>query len=360
MKGFMFKGLDMKVPIIQGGMGIGISGASLASAVAEAGGVGVISAAGLWMLDKKYSSKKEEASCEALQDEIRKAKSKTNGILGVNIMVALSNFEELSYVAIKEGIDIIFAGAGLPLKLPEVLRKAKEDFGEGIKTKLVPIISSGKAINLITKYWIEKENYPPDAFVLEGPMAGGHLGFKEEDIFKEEFSLDKLVNDCLKVINELEFKYGCKIPLFAGGGIFSGKDIKRILDKGVSAVQMGTRFVATNECDGSLDFKRAYLDCKQEDIVIIKSPVGLPGRAIKNDFTEKAKEGMLNPKNCPFHCISTCKMEKSPYCISLALANACKGKLDKGFVFIGANGYRVEEIISVSELFKKLEFEYNG
>lgn len=360
MKAFKLKDLEIKLPIVQGGMGVGISGASLAASVANEGGVGVISAAGLWMLDKKYASRGPNAASEALAEEIRKAKKATDGVLGVNIMVALSNFEELSYTAIKEGIDIIFAGAGLPLKLPAVLKKAKEELGECVKTKLVPIISSGKAATLIAKRWIEKDNYVPDAFVLEGPMAGGHLGFRAEDIFKEEFSLENLVDECMISIKAIEEKYGCTIPLIAGGGIFTGQDIKRILDKGIAAVQMGTRFVATKECDASLGFKEAYVNCKEEDITIIKSPVGLPGRALKNTFTKRAEDGLLSPQSCPFHCISTCKMQESPYCISLALVNACRGKLENGFAFIGAKGYMVDEIIPVSQLIEKLKKEYNS
>ncbi len=365
MNSFFIKDLKIKLPIVQGGMGVGISGASLAAAVAKQGGIGVISAAGLWLLNSKYNAKDFQVDCIALKDEIVRARKETSGVLGVNIMVALKNFENLVYTSITSGIDIIFAGAGLPLKLPEILAKAKSEQHvdknqNPIKTKLVPIISSAKAINVLTKHWISKYNYPPDAFVLEGPMAGGHLGFKEEDIYKEEFSLENLVISCCETLKELEEKYSCKIPLVAGGGLFTGKDIKNILDKGASAVQIGTRFVATEECDADIAFKEAYVNCKKEDITIIKSPVGLPGRAINNDFLKKAKLGLKKPKSCPFHCLSTCKEKESPYCISVALANACKGNLGNGFVFCGENAHMVDKIVPVEDLIKTLKEEYNS
>ncbi len=365
MKGFSIGDLNIKLPIVQGGMGVGISGAKLASAVAGQGGVGVISAAGLWLLDPKYKASEPNIDCVALEDEIVRARKATDGVLGVNIMMALRNFENLVHTSITSGIDIIFAGAGLPLKLPEILAKVKEDLskqgkGDTVKTKLVPIISSAKAITVMTKQWVSKYNYVPDAFVLEGPMAGGHLGFKEEDIYKEEFSLDNLVDSCMETLKELEEKHGRSIPLIAGGGVFTGKDIKRILEKGVAAVQMGTRFVATEECDAGKAFKEAYVNCNHDDITIIKSPVGLPGRAIKGDFIERVKQGLTTPKACPFHCLSTCKEEAAPYCISTALANACKGKIEDGFVFCGENAHMVDKIVTVEELVNTLWEEYNA
>ncbi len=343
--------LTVPVPIVQGGMGIGISLSGLAAAVANEGGLGVISAAGIGLLRKYSGDPGKIDNVKALKEEIRAAREKTKGVLGVNIMVALSDFAELAKAAIEEGIDVIFAGAGLPLNLPEFA-------GKDCKTKLVPIVSSAKAVKVISKWWKDKYNYIPDAFVVEGPKAGGHLGFKREQIEDPDYQLEKLVPQVLEAIRPLEEESGRSIPLIAAGGIFTGADMKRILALGAGGVQMATRFVATDECDADLAFKQAYVNCKKEDIEIIQSPVGMPGRAIRNEFLEAVSQGGKRPASCPFHCISTCKQETSPYCISVALINACKGRLKDGFAFIGANGYRIQEIISVKQLFQDLALEY--
>lgn len=343
--------LVAKIPIIQGGMGVGVSLSSLSSAVANAGGIGVISVAGMGFDKPSYKKNPIETSINALKEEIKKAKSLTKGILGVNIMVALSNFADMVKTSIDEKIDVIFAGAGLPLDLPSYL-------SEGVKTKLVPIISSARAAELITKKWIAKYNYVPDAFVVEGPMAGGHLGFKKEDLNDSVYSLEELIPQVVSKLSAYEEEYGKKIPVIAGGGVYTGEDILKFIQLGASGVQMGTRFVATHECDASLEFKKTYIDCKEEDIVIIKSPVGLPGRALKNTFIEEAENGMKHPFTCPFQCIKTCEHEKSPYCIALALLNAQKGNLKNGFVFAGQNAHRVTEITSVKELMDSLQEEY--
>lgn len=350
-KSFHIGDLKISLPIIQGGMGVGISLSGLSSAVSNEGGVGVISAAGIGMLNKGFSKGGIQANSLALKKEIRKARALTEGVLGVNIMVALSDFGELVKTSVEEGIDIIFAGAGLPLTLPSFLNKKS-------RTKLVPIVSSAKAVNVITKWWKEKYQYVPDAFVVEGPMAGGHLGFKKEQIFNSDFCLEKLVLDVLHEVAALEQEHKRRIPVIAAGGIFTGADIHKFLHLGASAVQMATRFVATEECDADIAFKNAYINCKEEDIGIIESPVGMPGRAITNDFINKSSMGEKHPKSCPYHCITTCKREESPYCISLALISACRGKLVNGFVFIGANGYRVEKIVKVHELINSLKQEY--
>lgn len=350
--GFNIGELNIKTPIIQGGMGVGISLSNLASAVANEGGVGVISAASIGMLSKDYLKDTRKANIDMLKDQIQKAKAKTNGVLGVNIMVALTNFSDLVKASIEEGIDIIFAGAGLPLDLPSFLHKES-------KTKLVPIVSSGKAAKMISKWWKEKYDYTPDAFVVEGPLAGGHLGFKPSQIEDPAFRLENLITEVLSEVRTIEQKENKSIPVIAAGGIFTGHDIKRFIDLGASAVQMATRFVATYECDADEEFKKAYVDCKKEFICIIESPVGMPGRVIKNKFVLDAKEGKKSPKTCPYHCITTCKEKDSPYCITNALVNAYNGNLKNGFAFVGANGYRVTKIVSVHELISELYKEYS-
>lgn len=343
--------LVAKTPIVQGGMGIGISLSNLAAAVANEGGIGVISAAGVGMDEPDFATDYIEANNRALAKFIRKAKDMTKGILGVNIMVAARNFEDLAKTAMQEGIDIIFAGAGLPLNLPS-LKKPE------CKTKLIPIISSVRAIKVITKKWVDKYNYIPDGFVLEGPLAGGHLGFSAEQVEDEAYTLENLIPDISKEIKAMEEKYGKKIPLIAGGGVFTGEDIAKIIGLGADAVQMGTRFVATDECDADIKFKQMYINATEEDIRLIKSPVGLPGRAVYNDFILEVKDGKRSVKKCPFHCITTCKREESEYCIAMALINAYRGRLNHGFAFAGKNAWRVDRIMSVKELVNELEEQF--
>ena len=335
-------------------MGIGVSARRLAVAVANQGGIGVMSAVGMGYLNIPCEIEPHEGdnrNITILRQEIRKARKETSGVLGVNIMVAIREFTETATAAIEEGIDVIFAGAGLPLNLPSCLK-------EGSKTRLVPIISSAKAAKLIAKRWMTKYNYVPDAFVLEGPKAGGHLGFSPEQIEDADYQLEVLIPQVVEAVREIEAESGKKIPVIAGGGIFTGADIYEALELGADAVQMATRFVATEECDADEAFKQAYVNCTKEDIGIIASPVGLPGRAIQNDFLTKAKAGLKHPKVCARHCITTCKEEASPYCISSALLNAVHGRLEEGFAFIGANGYRIDCITTVPALIAELADGY--
>lgn len=348
--------LQAAVPIVQGGMGIGVSGRRLAVAVANAGGIGVMSAVGMGYLPIAQEIETiagEPRNMTILRQEIRKARQETSGILGVNIMVAITEFAQTARTAIEEGIDIIFAGAGLPLNLPEQLIP-------GAKTKLVPIISSAKAARLMTKRWYSKYQYVPDAFVLEGPKAGGHLGFSREQIEQEDYQLEQLIPQVKAELDAIAQETGKQIPLIAGGGVFDGRDIHQMIKLGADAVQMATRFVVTEECDADQAFKEAYLACQQEDIAIIQSPVGLPGRAIDNDFLRRAKEGLTKPQVCARHCISTCPETESPYCISSALLNAVQGKLEHGFAFIGANGWRLQQMTTVPALLAELQAEYEA
>ena len=343
--------LVSRLPIIQGGMGVGISLSGLASAVANEGGIGVISCAMPGIHEADIITDSVRANLRVLKREIRKAKEMTKGILGVNIMVAMTDFSELVKTSLKEKIDIIFSGAGLPLDLPGYLK-------EGMKTKLVPIVSSGRAAKIICQKWLAKFNYLPDAFVVEGPKAGGHLGFKAEQLDDPRYCLENLVQDVIQSVKGFETERGKTIPVIAAGGIYSGADIRKFLTMGAAGVQMGTRFVATHECDADQAFKQAFVDAREEDLVVIKSPVGLPGRAIRNEFIGRVNEGKTKPFKCPYHCIKTCDHTKSPYCIALALGNAKKGRLKKGFAFAGLNAFRVDKIMSVKELILSLWEDY--
>ncbi len=343
--------LSIKVPIIQGGMGVGISLSGLASAVANEGGVGIISSAGLGLLYRDFSSDFLEASIHGLKEEIRKAREKTLGVIGVNVMVAMTNFADMIKTAVSEKVDVITAGAGLPLDLPSFLKKGSE-------TKLIPIVSSARAARIICEKWKSNYDYLPDAMIVEGPKAGGHLGFKIDQIDDNDYCLEKLVPEIVGELKTFEEKYDKKIPLFAAGGIYTGDDINEILKLGASGVQMGTRFVTTDECDASSEFKQAYINAQSKDIQIIKSPVGMPGRAILSNFITKVREGKKQPQKCPFKCIKTCDISKSPYCIIIALINALKGNFENGYAFAGSNAFRATKIDSVKETFKSLLKEY--
>jgi len=345
--------LIIPVPIIQGGMGVGISLSGMASAVANEGGVGVISSAGLGLLYRKFSSDYIEASIKGLIEELRLAREKTMGVIGVNVMVAMTNFSDMVKTAIAEKVDIIFSGAGLPLNLPGFLQSDS-------KTKLVPIVSSSRAAKIICEKWKNDYDYLPDAIVVEGPKAGGHLGFRDNQIEDENYSLEHLIPDVVHAMKNFEEKYNRRIPVIAAGGVYTGQNIHDMFKLGASGVQMGTRFVTTTECDASDAFKNSYIDAKKDDLEIIKSPVGMPGRAIKNTFIEKVKKGYKQPIRCPFKCIKTCDISSSPYCIITALYNAFKGNLDHGYAFAGTNAFLAKKIISVKETFEEIRREYLG
>ena len=349
--------LHVKVPIIQGGMGVAISLSGLASAVANQGGIGVISAVGIGMNEPDYKSNFHEANIRALKKEIRKAKSMTDGVLGVNIMLAVTDFEDLLRTSIEEGIDIAFLGAGLPLKLPECINPT---VAKSLKTKIVPKVSSAKAINLILKYWSSKYDCIPDAFAVEGPKAGGHLGFKKNELSDPYIELSDIIKESVEILKPYELKYNKKVPVIAAGGIYTGKDIYDIMQQGAAAVKMGTRFVTTEECDASLEFKMSYINSKKEDVVIIESPVGLPGRAIKNKFVEEVEAGHTKPFKCYWKCLKTCDVVNVPYCIASVLFSAASGKMDQGFAFAGTNAYRATKIQTVKEIFDELIEEFDA
>lgn len=338
--------LKASVPIVQGGMGIGISLHKLASAVANSGGIGVISAAQIGFAEPDFLKNNLQANLRALRKEIRLAREiSPKGILGVNLMVAANNYNEYVKICIEEGIDIIISGAGLPLELPKLVA--------GSKIKIAPIVSSAKAASLICKTWDRKYNAAPDLVVVEGPEAGGHLGFHKEDITGKSITIDEIVVDVKNAVKPYCDKHGKHIPVIAAGGIFDGYDIARLLKLGADGVQMGTRFVATYECDASNAFKEAYVNAQKEDVQIVDSPVGMPGRALKNKFIENVTGNEGNIK-CLYNCLKPCNPKTTPYCISKALINAMEGNLDEGLIFCGSNVYKIDKIVSVKDLIKEL------
>ncbi len=351
MEALNIGGLRVSIPIIQGGMGIGISMSGLAVAVANQGGVGVISAAGLGLIHRNPTLDFLENNIEGLKREIRLAREKTRGVIGVNIMVAMSNFADMVRTAISEKVDIIFSGAGLPFDLPAFLKPDSV-------TRLVPIVSSGRAARIICEKWKAVHNYLPDAIVVEGPKAGGHLGFKHGNINAEEYTLEHLIPEVVKEVNIYEETYNKEIPVIAAGGVYTGSDIYNIMLRGAKGVQIGTRLVTTEECDASAAFKQTYIDAVQEDMEIIKSPVGMPGRAIRNAFIDRVKEGKTKPVKCPYHCIRTCDVATTPYCIVNALLNAYKGNMKQGFAFAGSNAFRATRITTVAQVFEEIKREW--
>jgi nitronate monooxygenase len=340
--------LVLDVPIIQGGMGVKVSGSSLASAVSVEGGLGVIASVGL-AKKEDLAGAIEDISRDALISEIRKVKAKGLPV-GVNNMVALRDFERYSRICAEEGVDVIIAGAGLPLKLPEYV--------EGSSTKLIPIVSSRKGARVICDSWWRRYKRLPDAIVVEGPMAGGHLGFHLDEL---KSGKAPKVEDIMLEVKELMGTYEdicCrKIPVIVAGGVFTGSDIARMMKLGADGVQMATRFVTTYECDVADEYKQAFLDATEEDVTIIASPVGLPGKVIRGKFVERILAGEKINFSCPYRCLRTCNPTKVNYCIADALLNAADGNMDEGFAMCGSNVHRIDKIVSVKELITELVTE---
>ncbi|HIY20090.1 MAG TPA: nitronate monooxygenase family protein [Candidatus Blautia avistercoris] len=339
--------LKAEIPVLQGGMGVGVSLSSLAGAVASCGSVGMISTAQIGWREEDFSQNPMKANFRAIRKEIEKAReiAQGNGILGVNIMVATQNYKEYVKEAVKNKIDLIVSGAGLPIDLPELV--------EGTKTKIAPIVSSLKSASVICKMWDRKYKKAPDMVVIEGPKAGGHLGFSREELETEEaMDYDCVIRSIIQLVRQYGEKYGKKIPVVVAGGIFDRKDMEHAMDLGADGVQVATRFVTTVECDASEAYKQAYLDAEKEDICIVQSPVGMPGRAIRNAFIKKVQESKIPVKKC-HHCISTCNPAKIPYCITDALIHAVEGDLDNGLIFCGENAWKCNKIETVPEILEE-------
>lgn len=351
MEGITIGNKKSKYPIIQGGMGVGVSMHNLAGNVSKEGGIGIISTADIGYQEEDFDRNPQEANLRAIGKEIKKAReiAGEDKILGVNIMVAMKEYASLVKACVKEKIDLIVSGAGIPKDLPEYVK--------GTITKIAPIVSSLRCCKLIVKHWMTKYDYVPDMIVIEGPEAGGHLGFKREELDEENKpKLEDITSEIVEYIKGVEKETGKEIPVISAGGIWDSKDIKKFLDLGASGVQMATRFVATNECDASEEFKKTYVNAKEEDVKIIKSPVGMPGRAIYNKFIQKTENEKCHIDRC-YNCIKTCNVATTPYCITKALINAVKGNINEGLVFCGSNVDKVKEIISVHDLMNELVCE---
>ncbi len=338
--------LIAKIPVIQGGMGVGVSLSGLAGAVALEGGVGIISTAQIGYRYEGFDENPIETNLRAIKEEIKKAKNiAKGGIIGVNIMVATRRYEEYVKAAVAAGVDLIISGAGLPMTLPALVK--------GSRTKLAPIVSSVKSADVICKYWLKKFDRLPDAVVIEGPKAGGHLGFTREQLENEKsFDYEEEIKKIIARVKEFAVGKKMNIPVVVAGGIYDRKDMEHALELGADGVQVATRFVTTYECDASDAYKQTYIDAKKEDIVIVKSPVGMPGRAISNAFIKQAEKGPIPHGKCRL-CVSTCKPAETPYCITEALINAVEGNVEKGLLFCGENAYKASKMEHVADIMRE-------
>ena len=337
--------------ILQGGMGIGISLGNLAGAVAKCGGVGMISAAQIGFREPDFDENTEEANVRAMHQEYEKARQTApEGVIGFNIMVAMRHYERYVREAVQAGADLIVSGAGLPMDLPALTENAK--------TALAPIVSSERSARLILKYWDRKYHRLPDLVVIEGPLAGGHLGFSTEQLIEymqeKKKNFDEEVKRILDTVKEFAEKAQKYIPVALAGGISSREQADHAFRLGVDAIQVATRFVTTEECDADIRYKRTYLQAQEEDIVITKSPVGMPGRAILNPFLKKIQNGeQIRPEKC-HGCLKHCKPAEIPYCITDALIHAAKGEVDEALLFCGAEAWKAQKIQTVEEVIQDL------
>ena len=361
--------LTVDKPVIQGGMGVGISLHRLAGAVAKAGGVGLISAAQIGFTEPDFAEHPEEANARAIHKELKLAREiAPEGVIGFNIMVATRHYDRWVKEAVKAGADIIVSGAGLPVTLPEHVKEAYEEMGgePERRVKLAPIVSTAKSANVICRLWDRKYHMAPDLVVIEGPLAGGHLGFSLEQLSQygadtkdvpatyDRAAYDEEIKAILKVVKGFGDKYGVKVPVVVAGGIYTHEDLLHQLELGADGVQVATRFVTTEECDAPLAYKEAYIQAKKEDIVIIKSPVGMPGRAIYNPFMAQVAAGNRPPIPKCYRCLEHCDIAKIPYCITQALVNAAEGDEDHALLFCGSNAYRAEKISTVTAVMDAL------
>lgn len=337
----------IRIPIFQGGMGVGVSLSNLAGAVAAAGGVGTLSGVYMGYREADFYKDPMTANLRAMDNEIKKARALSNGgVIAINLMVAMNHYDDMVRQAVASGVDLIVSGAGLPLNLPKLVTDPN--------VLLAPIVSSARAANLICRSWQKSADRLPDLIVVEGPLAGGHLGFSREELTNGvAATLTELVASVRETLKDWETKAGRPIPIIAAGGIYDRTDIQAVLEAGADGVQIATRFVATHECDAHEDFKQAYVKAKPEDIQIIQSPVGMPGRAIRNPFVIQGEAGKIPVTRCT-RCLAPCDPKDTPYCISEALMRSVKGEVDNGLIFCGANAWRINNIVSVQEIFDEL------
>lgn len=342
------KGLE--IPLIQGGMGIGVSRSSLAGAVAGAGGMGVISAAQVGYDAPGFRENPEGENLRVLPLEIQKAKEIAGGrgMVGVNLLSVTQLYGDYVKTAVAAGADAILSGAGLPLNLPEYV--------QGAEVKIAPVVSSFRGAELMMRIWDRKYGRNADFLVMESPYSGGHQGYSRKCLENLDAAFAAFAEDVRRTVEgkkRYEEKYRRNIPLFVAGGIFTAQDVSRALSWGADGVQVGTRFITTHECDASESYKRVFVESKAEDLVIIDSPVGMPARAVRNAFVERMLEGREEISFC-YNCLKACNPAQAKYCISQALINAVTGDLEHGLIFASAKVGEIQKIQSVQEVIAEL------
>lgn len=346
IKPLTINGKQIKIPIIQGGMGIRISLSKLANACMNSGIVATISAAQVGFLKKGFRNNPLQTNKEALTEEISKIRQENpDGVLGVNLMHAVNDYDKYATFLASQDIDFIVSGAGLPVDLPEYIKDSK--------VKGAFIVSSGRAARILLRSWDRRYNYMPEFIVCEGPLAGGHLGFSKEDFESGNVKeLEQIIKETKEVIKPFEEKYNITIPIIAAGGVHDGHDMAKMIIAGSDGVQIATRFIATPECDASDEYKQMIVNAKEEDIVRVSSPAGLPGRAVKNYLTKMLEKTNLKVNYC-VNCLKTCKKVGIPYCITEQLGNSASGD-NKGLIFTGAKAHLIEKIESVDTIVKRI------
>lgn len=366
LKPLVIGDLVARNPVIQGGMGVGISLSSLAGAVAKSGGIGIISTAQIGFREPDFKKHPLEANLRAIGTEMIKAREiAPDGIIGFNIMVATMNYASYVKKAVLAGADLIISGAGLPVSLPEYVAEAAEEAGIKLKTKIAPIVSTVKSAMVICKMWDRKYHRAPDLVVVEGPLAGGHLGFSNDDLtrlgadtrdvertYKRE-EYEEEIKGIIRLVKEYGDKYNKVIPVVTAGGIYTHEDVLHQINLGADGVQVASKFVTTFECDAPMEYKQAYINAKKEDIVITKSPVGMPGRAIVNPFLDGVGKIPFRLEHC-YQCLEKCDRTTIPYCITKALVDSAEGRTEEGLLFCGSNAHRAEKLVTVDEVMKEL------
>lgn len=347
------KGRGLDIPVIQGGMGVGVSLGSLAGAVAACGAMGTVSAAIPGFDEADFHQNPKAANVRALEREVRRAKevSQGKGMVAVNVMVATTQYADSVAAAIRAGADAIVSGAGLPSELPAL--------AAGADAALAPIVSSGRAAATICRLWHKRYDRAPDFVVVEGSEAGGHLGFSKEELLEKTAKpLETLVQEVTEALEPFEKLCGRPIPVFAAGGVWDGEDAARMQAQGAAGVQLATRFIATYECDASKAYKDVLIAARAEDAQIVHSPVGMPGRALRTPLIERLEQGLRFPPSRCSDCLTPCAHAATPYCILHALARAVKGDYEEGLFFCGSNVGRLTGMHHVSEVLDSLMKEW--
>lgn len=352
----IIRGKTLPLPVLQGGMGIGVSLDGLAGAVAACGGMGTISAALSGLNEPDFADDPKGVTLRALGDQVRRAKEMARGagLIAVNVMVATTQYAECVKTALKAGADAIVCGAGLPTDLPAIAAQVPES-----DAALAPIVSSGRAAGLICRMWSRHNGRLPDFVVLEGPRAGGHLGFTPEEACSPR-PLGELLRDVLEALSPFKEKCGRDIPVFVAGGVRDGREMAEYMKQGAAGAQFATRFITTQECDASPAYKQALIDAKPEDITIVQSPVGMPGRALRSPLIRRVEAGLQPKIDRCMKCLRPCDPAKSPYCISRALVDAARGDWENGLFFCGANAGEKREITTVKDEIDQIMSEWRS